>query len=88
MFKASASLCFMSSEERCFFWGIRYYSRTIVEPMSVAFFYPRLIPIHDVNPDENGVPRAIRCSFDKISEEGAYILGNSCNTDLATEILH
>ncbi len=27
---------------------------------SVGFFYPRLFPIHDVNPTEKGLPHQIR----------------------------
>lgn len=43
---------------------------------SVHFFYPRLIPIHDIEPSsEVQVPPQIRCSVEKISEQGVYILG-------------
>lgn len=45
-------------------------------PTSVIFFYPRLIPIHNVNPDDDDIPPAIRCSYEKLTENGAYILGN------------
>jgi protein transport protein SEC24 len=47
-------------------------------PTSVTFFYPRLIPIHKINPeDENDEsPSPIRCTIDKMSDDGAYILGN------------
>merc|ERR1711971_1153690 len=41
---------------------------------SVAFFYPRLFPIHDLVDDE--IPRAVRCTIDKISDDGVYLLEN------------
>jgi protein transport protein SEC24 len=41
---------------------------------SVAFFYPRLFPIHDLVDDE--MPRAVRCTIDKISDDGVYLLEN------------
>lgn len=45
-------------------------------PMSVVFFYPRLIPIHDVDPNGTGVPAQVRTSIDKVADDGAYILEN------------
>lgn len=45
-------------------------------PMSVSYFYPRLIPIHDVNPNDVEVPDAIRCTIEKMVDDGAYILEN------------
>lgn len=45
-------------------------------PTSVKLIYPRLIPLHDVDPNETEVlPAQIRCSSEKILENGAYILG-------------
>merc|ERR1712223_1858114 len=41
---------------------------------SVAFFYPRLFPIHNLADDE--MPRAVRCTIDKISDDGVYLLEN------------
>lgn len=45
-------------------------------PMSVFYFYPRLIPIHDVNPNDDDIPAPIRCTADKLADDGAYILEN------------
>lgn len=45
-------------------------------PMSVAYFYPRLIPIHTVNPNDTNIPNPIRCTIDKMMDDGAYILEN------------
>ena len=42
---------------------------------SVTYFYPRLIPIHDIEPNENDIPYPIRCSIEKMQDNGAYILG-------------
>merc|ERR1719210_1189250 len=41
---------------------------------SVAFFYPRLFPIHDLVDDE--MPRPVRCTMEKISDDGVYLLEN------------
>lgn len=45
-------------------------------PTSVFYFYPRLIPIHDVNPNDDDIPAPIRCTMEKLSDDGAYILEN------------
>jgi len=41
---------------------------------SVAFFYPRLFPIHDLQSDE--LPRPMRCTIEKLSDDGVYLLEN------------
>merc|ERR1712168_28203 len=43
---------------------------------SVVYFYPRLIPLHDVNPDESNIPQQIRCTVDKLHDDGVYLLEN------------
>jgi len=43
---------------------------------SVIYFYPRLIPLHDVNPDESNIPQQIRCTVDKLHDDGVYLLEN------------
>lgn len=45
-------------------------------PMSVSYFYPRLISIHDVDANGKDMPAQIRTTFDKMTEDGAYILEN------------
>lgn len=44
--------------------------------MSVFYFYPRLIPIHNVDVNEDDIPASIRCSIEKMSDDGVYILEN------------
>ncbi|XP_037927400.1 protein transport protein Sec24C isoform X2 [Teleopsis dalmanni] len=44
--------------------------------MSVTYLYPRFIPIHNVESDENGIPMSIRCTHEKMAQDGAYILEN------------
>lgn len=44
-------------------------------PTSVGFFYPRLVPIHTVDADGDDIPAPIRCTVEKITDDGAYILG-------------
>lgn len=56
-----------------------YFVMSMDLPTSVQFFYPRLIPIHDVQVEDNDVPAAIRCTADKMMEDGAYILGTYFN---------
>jgi len=55
-----------------------YFVCTMDLPTSVVYFYPRLIPIHNVVPEENTIPLPIRCTIDKMTDDGAYILGKSC----------
>uniref|UniRef100_A0A1L8DW21 Putative vesicle coat complex copii subunit sec24/subunit sfb2 n=1 Tax=Nyssomyia neivai TaxID=330878 RepID=A0A1L8DW21_9DIPT len=49
---------------------------TIDLPTSVSYFYPRLIPLHDLDPKGTDIPDSIRCTAEKIIEDGAYILEN------------
>ena len=42
---------------------------------SVPFFYPRLIPLHDVDVDSTELPIPIRCSYERLKENGVYLLG-------------
>ncbi|XP_034948531.1 protein transport protein Sec24D [Chelonus insularis] len=43
---------------------------------SVVYFYPRLLPLHDVDPQDTELPQQLRCSFDKFADDGAYLLEN------------
>jgi protein transport protein SEC24 len=43
---------------------------------SVVYFYPRLIPLHDLNTEEEGVPKQIRCTIEKVKDDGVYLLEN------------
>uniref|UniRef100_A0A182P5G9 Protein transport protein Sec24C n=1 Tax=Anopheles epiroticus TaxID=199890 RepID=A0A182P5G9_9DIPT len=53
-----------------------YYVMSMDLPTSVHYFYPRLMPLHDVNVEGDAIPSAIRCTGDKMHEDGAYILEN------------
>lgn len=48
-------------------------------PTTLGYFYPRLIPIHTLldepNSDNVSIPEQLRCSIEKFSENGAFILG-------------
>lgn len=50
-------------------------------PTSVNYFYPRLIPLIDLDPSQEPVqiPSPIRCTVDKMNEQGVYILGKLLN---------
>lgn len=52
-----------------------YFVSTMDLKTSVEFFYPRLIPIHTVEAEGDDIPAPIRCTADKITDDGAYILG-------------
>ncbi|XP_017888499.1 protein transport protein Sec24C [Ceratina calcarata] len=45
--------------------------------ISVVYVYPRLLPLHDVDPQDTEVPQMLRCSIDKFTDDGAYLLENS-----------
>lgn len=53
-----------------------HFVMTMDLPTAVSYFYPKLIPIHNVKPDETEVPDQIRCMAEKLSEDGAYLLEN------------
>lgn len=44
-------------------------------PSSVVFFYPRVIPLHEIHVDSTELPNAIRCTSDKLWDDGVYLLG-------------
>lgn len=45
-------------------------------PTSVVYFYPRLVPLHDIDLATVDIPSPIRCSIEKIKDDGAYLLEN------------
>lgn len=56
-----------------------YFVSTMDLPTSVTFFYPRLIPIHTVDPEGSEMPAPLRCTIEKMTDDGAYILGTKVN---------
>jgi hypothetical protein len=55
-------------------------------PSSVVYFYPRLLPLQDLEPGSEELPAAIRCTSDKLRDDGVYLLGNitaSCHSNWA-----
>uniref|UniRef100_H3A4W2 SEC24 homolog D, COPII coat complex component n=1 Tax=Latimeria chalumnae TaxID=7897 RepID=H3A4W2_LATCH len=69
----------ISTDERAF-------QRQVVMSMGVAdsqaFFYPRLIPIHTMDTSSETLPSAVRCSEERLSEGGIFLLENGLNTFL------
>ncbi|XP_071609610.1 protein transport protein Sec24D isoform X2 [Heliangelus exortis] len=61
----------------------RAYQRQLVTAMGVAdtqlFFYPQLLPLHSLDLKSDIVPAAVRCSADRLSEGGAFLLVNGLN---------
>lgn len=45
-------------------------------PISVTYFYPRLLSLADVDPQGSEMPQMLRCSIDKFTDDGAFLLGN------------
>ncbi|XP_029173568.1 protein transport protein Sec24C [Nylanderia fulva] len=45
--------------------------------ISIAYTYPRLFPLHDVDPQDTELPPMLRCSIDKFADDGAYLLENT-----------
>ncbi|KAH3871249.1 hypothetical protein DPMN_034444, partial [Dreissena polymorpha] len=43
---------------------------------SCAFFYPRLIPLHTLEPTGTDMPTALRCSAERLQDNGVYLLEN------------
>lgn len=43
---------------------------------SAAFFYPRLLPMHDLTPQTTELPAGIRCSAERLQDSGVYLLEN------------
>ena len=46
---------------------------------SAAFFYPRLLPLLDIESEEKPIPVALRCSMERLKPEGVYLLENGVN---------
>ncbi|CAB0034907.1 unnamed protein product [Trichogramma brassicae] len=43
---------------------------------SLAFMYPRVLPVHNVDPLSEDLPPVMRCSIEKFEDDGAYIIEN------------
>lgn len=58
----------------------RAYHRQLVTSMGVAdtqlFFYPQLLPVHSLDLKSDAIPAAVRCSEERLSEGGAFLLAN------------
>ncbi|NXI48860.1 SC24D protein, partial [Chloroceryle aenea] len=58
----------------------RSHHRQLVMSMGVAdtqlYFYPQLLPIHSLDLKSDAVPAAVRCSEERLSEGGAFLLAN------------
>ncbi|ESO85828.1 hypothetical protein LOTGIDRAFT_221280 [Lottia gigantea] len=58
----------------------RSYLTHLINSMSVesssVFFYPRLLPLHTLDPDTKEFPSAIRCSTERLQDDGVYLLEN------------
>ncbi|GFN78549.1 transport protein sec24c [Plakobranchus ocellatus] len=44
--------------------------------MSNVFFYPTLLPFHNLDMESNEIPTAIRCSVERLEDNGIYLLEN------------
>ncbi|XP_063166490.1 protein transport protein Sec24D isoform X2 [Candoia aspera] len=59
----------------------RTFHRQLVMSMDVAgtqlLFYPQLLPIHSMDVNKDVIPPAVRCSEERLSEGGVFLLANS-----------
>ncbi|XP_046668014.1 protein transport protein Sec24C [Homalodisca vitripennis] len=63
----------MTIDDRAF---VMYAVNIMDIPNSVVYFYPRLIPLHDIDLDSSDIPLPVRCSAEKLRDDGAYLLDN------------
>jgi protein transport protein SEC24 len=58
----------------------RSYVMHLVNAMSVcdtnAYFYPRLFPLHELDLNSQSLPSPIRCSYERLRDNGVYLLEN------------
>ncbi|XP_068136686.1 protein transport protein Sec24D [Hyperolius riggenbachi] len=58
----------------------RAFQRQLLMSMDVAssqlFFYPLLIPLHTMDIKTDGIPSAVRCSEERLSDSGIFLLAN------------
>ncbi|KAL4640308.1 protein transport protein Sec24D isoform X1 [Arapaima gigas] len=58
----------------------RAHHRLLVTGMGVeetqALFYPRLVPLHNIDMSSEAVPAALRCSEERLSDAGVFLLEN------------
>ncbi|KAM8940059.1 protein transport protein Sec24D isoform 2-T2 [Pelodytes ibericus] len=61
----------------------RAFQRQLVMSMDVAssqlFFYPLLLPVHNMDVKSDSAPAAVRCSEERLSEGGIFLLANGIN---------
>lgn len=43
---------------------------------SLAFIYPRLLPLHNLDPNSRTMPTSLRCTVEKLRDTGVYLLEN------------
>ena len=48
---------------------------------TVAHIYPRLLSLHDADPQSTELPPLLRCSIDKFKDDGVYLLGKIRTTN-------
>ncbi|MCL4140343.1 UNVERIFIED_CONTAM: hypothetical protein GTU68_009299 [Idotea baltica] len=53
-----------------------YQMTTMNVDASIAYFYPRLIPLTETDSQDAEIPAAIRTSYDKLSPDGVYLVEN------------
>ncbi|XP_076233230.1 COPII coat complex component secretory 24CD [Calliopsis andreniformis] len=64
----------MSIDDRSF---VMQAVATMPISISVVYIYPRLLPLHNIDPQDTELPQMLRCSIDKFTDDGAYLLENS-----------
>ncbi|XP_041364667.1 protein transport protein Sec24C-like [Gigantopelta aegis] len=66
----------------------RSYLMHLINSMDVqsssVFFYPKLLPLFDLDLDSHDEPTAVRCSVDRLQDTGIYLLENGLSMFLWT----
>lgn len=61
----------------------RTFQRQLLMSMDVAssqlFYYPLLLPLHTMDPKGDTIPAAVRCSEERLSDGGIFLLANGVN---------
>ena len=58
----------------------RSYLMFLMNAMNVkfsnAFFYPRMFPVHNLDDEATDIPISVRCSSERLTDDGVYLLEN------------
>lgn len=62
----------MTLDDRSF---VMHYVMIMDVNASVVYFYPRLLALHKIDLETVDPPCPMKCTYEKLSDEGVYLLG-------------